>query len=54
VALFAGLGLGLAAAAYRASRDTSIRSLAEARQRLGLPVLAAIPELGRRGARGNR
>lgn len=54
VALFAGLGLGLAAAAYRASRDTSIRTLAEARERLGLPVLAAIPDLRRRGARANR
>jgi succinoglycan biosynthesis transport protein ExoP len=52
VALFVGLGLGGAAAAHRASRDTSIRSLAEARARLGLPVLAAIPQLGRRGRRG--
>lgn len=49
VSLFAGLGLGLAAAAFRVSRDSSIRSAADARTRLGLPVLAAIPPLHRRG-----
>jgi uncharacterized protein involved in exopolysaccharide biosynthesis len=45
IALLAGLGLGIAAAVYSASRDTSIRGAADARNRLGLPVLAVVPNL---------
>lgn len=52
MALLIGLGAGIAAAVYSASRDTSIRGAADARQRLGLPVLAVVPDLRRGGRRG--
>ncbi|HWV39687.1 MAG TPA: chain-length determining protein, partial [Vulgatibacter sp.] len=45
LSLLIGLGLGLAAGGWAASRDTSIRGVADARQRLGLPVLASVPPL---------
>ncbi|HEY0839993.1 MAG TPA: Wzz/FepE/Etk N-terminal domain-containing protein [Vulgatibacter sp.] len=45
IATLLGLALGLGAAAWAASRDTSIRGVADARQRLGLPVLASVPPL---------
>ncbi|WP_373049157.1 GumC family protein [Vulgatibacter sp.] len=48
MSLLLGLGLGIAAAVYSASRDTSIRGAADARQRLGLPVLAMVPNLDRK------
>ncbi len=48
LSLLVGFGLAFAVASYKASRDTSIRSVVDARARLGLPVLAAIPALGRK------
>lgn len=51
ISLLLGLGLGLAGASYRASRDTSIRGAMDARARLGLPVLASVPSLERRPRR---
>lgn len=45
ISLLVGLGLGIAAATYRASRDTAIRGAADARDRLGLPVLAVVPRI---------
>jgi len=45
IALLIGLGAGLAAGGWAASRDTSFRGVADARQRLGLAVLASVPPL---------
>lgn len=53
MSLMLGLGLGLAASVYLASRDTAIRGVADARQRLGLPVLASVPNLDRRARRAS-
>lgn len=52
MSLLLGLGLGLAVASYSASRDTSIRSVAEAKKRLGLTVLATVPSLERKRRAG--
>lgn len=51
ISLLVGVGVGLAGASYQASRDTSLRGAADARQRLGLPVLASVPSLERRPKR---
>ncbi|AKU90655.1 GumC family protein [Vulgatibacter incomptus] len=51
IALLLGLGAGLAAGGWAASRDTSIRGVADARQRLGLQVLATVPSLEGRARR---
>ena len=51
LSLFGGLAAGLSIASYRASRDTSMRGAADARRRLGLPVLASVPSLDRRSRR---
>lgn len=51
VSLLGGLGVGIGLASYRASRDTSVRGAAEARQRLGIPVLASVPSIGTRHRR---
>ena len=52
MSLLLGLGLGIAAAVYSASRDSSIRGAADARQRLGMPVLAVVPNLDRARRKG--
>lgn len=49
--LLLALGLGLGVPGALASRDTSLTSVAGARRRLGLPVLATVPELPRGGRR---
>lgn len=51
LSLLAGLGAGIGLASYRASRDTSLRGAAEARQRLGIPVLASVPSIDKRHRR---
>lgn len=48
MSLLLGLGLGIASSVYLASRDTAIRGVADARRRLGLPVLASVPNLDRK------
>lgn len=53
MALLIGLGVGLASGAWAASRDTSFRGVADARQRLGLPVLASVPPLQASSRRGS-
>lgn len=51
ISFLVGLGVGLAGASYKASRDTSLRGAMDARQRLGLPVLASVPSLDKRTRR---
>lgn len=47
VALVLGLGLGLGAAMVLESRDRTVRSPAQARDGLGVPLLATLPRLGK-------
>lgn len=53
LSLLGGMGAGIAVASYRASRDTSVRGASDARQRLGVPVLASVPSIDKRHRRAS-
>lgn len=51
LSMLGGLAAGIGLASYRASRDTSVRGATDARQRLGMPVLASVPSIDKRPRR---